>query len=210
MDDIQQGSIEWLQMRAGHVTAGRTEDVKAKIKSGEAATRKKYKRKLVLERLIGQPILDGFISQPMQRGIELEPVARAAYEAKTGNLVDQMAFAFHPTIKWFGASPDGLVGDDGLVEIKCPNTETHFEYLEDGVPPAKYHDQMIAQCACTGRKWVDFISFDDRLPEHLQLFIVRFVPTQEQIDETEREVIKFLAEVDELYNKWKREGTSNV
>ena len=203
MDDIQQGSLEWLKMRAGHVTAGRTEDVKAKIKSGEAAVRKKYKRRLALERLIGEPILDGYVSQPMMRGIELEPVARATYELVTGNMVDQMAFAYHPTIKWFGASPDGLVGSDGLVEIKCPNTETHIEYLEEGVPPAKYHDQMIAQCACTGRKWVDFVSFDDRLPEKLQLFIVRFVPTPEEIAETEEEVIKFLAEVDQLYMKWR-------
>lgn len=211
MEEIMQGSMEWLRMRAGHVTAGRTEDVKAmkRIKSDdgsyryvEGETRKKYKRRLALERIMEHPIMEGFVSQEMQRGIDLEPVARAAYEATTGNFVDQMAFAYHPSIKWFGASPDGLVGDDGLVEIKCPNTETHFGYLLDGVPPTKYHDQMIAQCACTGRKWVDFVSFDDRIPkEELQLFVVRFTPTRDQIEETEKAVIKFLSEVDELYNK---------
>ena len=211
MDEIMQGSLEWLQMRAGHVTAGRTEDVKAfkrtKMADGtykvvEGETRRKYKRRIALERIMGAPILEGYVSQEMQRGIDLEPVARAAYEAHTGNFVDQMSFAYHPRIKYFGASPDGLIGDDGLVEIKCPNTETHFGYLLDGVPPTKYHDQMIAQCACTGRKWVDFVSFDDRIPKpELQLFIVRFVPTEEQIRETEEAVIKFLAEVDELYAK---------
>jgi hypothetical protein len=209
--DIMQGSMEWLRMRAGHVTAGRTEDVKAmkRIKQDdgtykytEGETRKKYKRRIALERIMEAPIMEGYVSQEMQRGIDLEPVARAAYEAHSGNLVDQMAFAFHPSIKWFGASPDGLIGDDGLVEIKCPNTETHFGYLLDGVPPTKYHDQMIAQCACTGRKWVDFVSYDDRIPkEDLQLFVVRFVPTAEQIAETERAVIKFLDEVNVLYNK---------
>lgn len=211
MEEIMQGSMEWLRMRAGHVTAGRTEDVKAmkKVKRDdgsykltEGETRKKYKRRLALERIMESPIMEGFVSQEMQRGIDLEPVARAAYEAATGNFVDQMAFAYHPRIKWFGASPDGLVGTDGLVEIKCPNTETHFGYLLDGVPPSKYHDQMIAQCACTGRRWVDFVSFDDRISKpELQLFIVRFTPTAEQIKETEEAVIKFLEEVNELYNK---------
>jgi hypothetical protein len=203
MEEAVQGSLEWLRDRAGHVTAGRTEDVKAFGKDGktELAARKNYKMRIVTERLKQEPVMDGFVSAEMQRGIDLEPVARARYEAETGNMVDQRGFVKHPTIKWFGASPDGVIGDDGLVEIKCPNTLTHIGYLIEGKPPAKYHDQMIAQCMCLGKKWVDFVSFDDRLPDHLQLFIVRFTPTQKDFDTTEAAVIKFLAEVEVMYEK---------
>lgn len=203
MEEAIQGSMEWLRDRAGHVTAGRTEDVKAFGKDGktELAARKNYKMRIVTERLRGEPIMEGFVSAEMQRGIDLEPVARARYEAETGNMVDQRGFVKHPVIKWFGASPDGVIGDDGLVEIKCPNTLTHITYMIDGVVPEKYKDQMIAQCMCLEKKWVDFVSFDDRLPDHLQLFIIRFTPTQADFDTTEAAVRKFLAEVDVLSEK---------
>jgi predicted phage-related endonuclease len=132
----------------------------------------------------------------MEWGVETEPLARAAYEVATGNLVDQVAFVDHPTIKWFGCSPDGLVGDDGLVEIKCPQSTTHLEYLEADQPPKKYIPQMMAQMACTGRKWCDFVSFDPRLPDGLQLFIVRVNADDKYILAMENEVTEFLAEVE--------------
>lgn len=205
MEDIVQGSLEWLQQRAGHVTASGVEDVKSFNKDGktESAARRDYRVKLLTERLRGEPMMDGYVNAEMQRGIDLEPVARARYEAEAGVDVQQTGFVKHPTIQWFGASPDGLVGDDGLVEIKCPKSTTHIVYILENKVPTKYKDQMIAQCMCTGRKWVDFVSFDDRLPDHLQLFIVRFTPTQEDFDKTEAAVQKFLAELDELQAKTK-------
>jgi len=131
----------------------------------------------------------------MIRGTEQEPIARAAYEAHSGHFVDQIGFVKHPTLEWFGASPDGLVGDDGLVEIKNPNSATHLAYRKAGQAPAKYRYQMMAQIACTGRKWCDFVSFDSRLPESKQLFIVRFEPDQKDMDAMLEQVQEFLAEV---------------
>jgi putative phage-type endonuclease len=205
MEEVVQGSLEWLQQRAGHVTASGVEDVKSFGKDGktELAGRKDYRIKLLTERLRGEPSMDGYVNAEMQRGIDLEPVARARYEAEMGVDVQQCAFVKHPTIQWFGASPDGLVGDDGLVEIKCPKSATHMLYLLEGKAPKKYHDQMIAQCMCTGRKWVDFVSFDDRLPDHLQLFVVRFTPTEKDFADTAEAVQKFLAELAELEAKTK-------
>lgn len=130
----------------------------------------------------------------MMRGTELEPIARAAYEAHTGNFVEQVGFIKHTEIEWFGASPDGFSGD-GLIEIKCPNTTTHLEYLTSGKVPSQYKNQMLAQMACTERKWCDFVSFDDRLPENLRLFVVRFTPTKEELATMLDGVQKFLDEV---------------
>lgn len=194
MSDIVQGSPEWHQLRVGKVTASRVADVLAKVKTGESASRKNLRTELVVERLTGKKT-EGFTSAAMDRGVELEPIARAAYEVKTGKLVDQVAFVDHPTIEWFGCSPDGLVGDDGLVEIKCPNTATHLEYMEADKPPSKYIPQMQAQMACTGRQWCDFVSFDDRLPDGLQLFIVRVFRDDKYILAMENEIEIFLCEV---------------
>jgi len=136
----------------------------------------------------------------MQRGIDVEPLARAAYQA-TYELTDDVGFVKHPLIRWFGASPDALVGSDGLVEIKCPRSTTHLDYIQSGKPPTKYVPQMMAQISCTGRKWVDFVSFDDRFPEHLRLFVVRFQPTEEEIEKFESKVKEFLSEVNNLMEK---------
>jgi putative phage-type endonuclease len=205
---IEQGSLEWKMLRAGKVTASRVADVLSKIKSGESAGRKNYKMDLVAERLTNQPA-ESFTNSAMQWGTEQEPFARIAYETKMNLFVEQIPFMDHPQIEWFGCSPDGLVGEDGLIEIKCPNTTTHLEYIDGGKPPAKYIPQMQSQMACTGRKWCDFVSFDPRLPENLQLFVVRLDRDDGYIKDMETEVQKFLQEVNELFTKLKERMYAN-
>ena len=192
---FEQGSPEWFAARLGKVTASRVADVLPKIKEGESASRKNYKADLVVERLTQQKTA-GFSSSAMQWGVDTEPQARAAYEVTTCDFVEQIAFVDHPAIVNFGCSPDGLVGDDGLIEIKCPNTATHLEYLEADAPPKKYFIQMQAQMSATGRKWCDFVSFDPRLPDGLELLIVRVNRDDKYIEMMEDEVSKFLQEVD--------------
>jgi putative phage-type endonuclease len=190
---MDQRSIEWHQARLGHATGSRASDI---IAGKDTQARKGYITQLVTERLTGQS-QDFYTNADMQRGIDVEPVARAAYQA-SNELVDEVGFIKHPTILWFGASPDGLVGSDGLVEIKCPRSTTHLEYIQAKKPPAKYIPQMLAQLSCTGRKWVDFVSFDNRFPEHLQLFVVRFEPSAEELEKFESKVKAFLSEVNNL------------
>lgn len=190
---MDQRTLEWHQARLGHATGSRASDMLA---GKDTQARKGYITQLVTERLTGQS-QDFFTNADMQRGIEVEPIARAAYQA-SNELVDEVGFIKHPTILWFGASPDGLVGSDGLVEIKCPRSTTHLEYIQAKKPPAKYVPQMLAQLSCTGRKWVDFVSFDNRFPEHLQLFVVRFEPSAEELEKFETKVKEFLSEVNNL------------
>jgi putative phage-type endonuclease len=190
---MDQRSVEWHQARLGHATGSRASDI---IAGKETQARKGYITQLVTERLTGMS-QDFYTNADMQRGIEVEPVARAAYQA-SNDLVDEVGFIKHQTILWFGASPDGLVGNDGLVEIKCPRSTTHLEYIQAKKPPQKYVPQMLAQLSCTGRKWVDFVSFDNRFPEHLQLFVVRFEPSAEELEKFESKVKEFLSEVNNL------------
>ena len=195
MGEIIQGSPEWFAVRSGKVTASRVADVLSKGRDGESASRKNYKADLVVERLTQQKTA-GFSSSAMQWGVDTEPQARAAYEVTTCDFVEQIAFVDHPSIVNFGCSPDGLVGDEGLIEIKCPNTATHLDYLEADAPPKKYFIQMQSQMAVTGRKWCDFVSFDPRLPDGLELFIVRVNRDDKYIKIMEDEVSKFLQEID--------------
>ena len=199
--DYPQGTLEWLQARAGKVTASRINDVMAKIKTGEAAARKDYKAQLVAEILTGKPQEDGFTNEAMRWGTENEPFARAAYEIFTGAVVDQCGLVLHPTIERGAASPDGLVGPFSLVEIKCPKTATHLQYLLDGSVPAQYQNQMLWQMACTERGSCDFVSFDPRLTDNLQLFVVPFKRDENRIMEIETEVRKFLDEVDAIIDR---------
>jgi putative phage-type endonuclease len=194
--DAPQGTPEWLAARAGKVTASRIPDVLAKVKTGEAAARRDYRAQIVAEILTGKPQDDVFTNEAMRWGTEQEPFARAAYEIATRALVEQVGFVLHPTIERAGASPDGLVDFDGLLEIKCPKTATHLQYLEAGVVPANYQPQMLWQMACTGRDWCDFVSFDPRLPEDLQMFKVRFTRDAARIEAMEAEVKAFLDEVE--------------
>ena len=200
--DFPQGSAEWLKSRAGKVTASRVSDVMAKIKTGESAARRDYRAQIVAEILTGRPQEDGFINSAMQWGTEQEPYARSAYEVASDLMVDTVGLVLHPAIDRAAASPDGLAGD-GLLEIKCPKTATHLQYLLDGVVPKQYQPQMLWQMACTERPWCDFVSFDPRLPAELQLLVVRFERDDKRIKEMEDEVIAFLKEVDETINKLK-------
>ena len=199
--DFPQGSNEWLQQRAGKVTASCVSAVMAKIKTGEAAARRDYKAQLVAEILTGKPQGDDYINAEMQFGIDTEPLARAAYEAEEGEMVDQVGLVIHPRIDRAAASPDGLVGKSGLLEIKCPKVATHLTYLLDGVAPSKYQPQMLWQMACCEREWCDFVSFRPDLPDELQLFKVRFPRDDNRILEMEAEVTVFLGEVDQLIAK---------
>lgn len=197
---MEQGTKEWLQARAGRVTASRVADIVAKTKSGPAASRANYMAQLICERLTGSPV-EGFKSAAMQWGTEIEPLARAAYEDRHGVLVVETGFIPHPTLSMAGASPDGLVGEDGLVEIKCPETATHLDTLLSGSVPGRYQIQMLWQMACTGRAWCDFVSFDPRLPANMQLFVARVERDEKKLVEISGEVEAFLGELDQKIQK---------
>lgn len=192
---IEQGSADWFEARRGKVTASRVADVIAKTKSGYSASRANYAAQLIAERLTGT-VAESFTNAAMQWGTDNEPDARLAYEFRHDVEVEQVAFIDHPTIAMSGASPDGLVGSVGLVEIKCPNTATHLETLQSETIPLKYETQMLWQMACTGAEWCDFASFDPRLPENLRLWVKRFERDASRIAEIEAEVTAFLSEID--------------
>ncbi len=193
--EVVQGSPEWHTLRLGRVTASRVADVVAKTQPGWGAGRANYMAELLAERLTGNAA-ESYTNAAMQWGTEQEPNARAAYEFRTDAEVDQVGFIPHHTIEMSGASPDGLVGGKGMVEIKCPNTATHIETLLVGKVPAKYDTQMQWQMACTGRQWCDFVSFDPRLPERMRLFVLRIERDNKRIAELEASVTEFLFELD--------------
>lgn len=195
-----QGSPEWLTERLGKVTASRIADLMAKTKSGPSASRANYLAQLVAERLTGT-VQESFTNGAMQWGTEHEPIARAAYEVRESVWVEQVGFVAHPDIAMAGASPDGLVGDDGLVEIKCPNTATHIDTLTTKKAPGKYVLQMQWQMACTGRAWCDFVSYDPRMPGHLALFVCRVKRDEAAIADIAKAVSEFLAEVESTIKK---------
>jgi YqaJ-like viral recombinase domain len=170
-------------------------DVMATLKrGGEAASRRDYRGELIAERLTGRAE-DRYVSKEMKFGTEQEPFARTAYEIKTENIVDQVGFIFHPRLDFTGASPDGLIGEDGGLELKCPKTTTHLAYMMAGTVPKEYQDQMLWNMACAEREWWDFASYDSRLPEKLRIFIARMPRDEARIDEIEREVLKLNSEV---------------
>jgi len=193
---IVQGSPEWFAMRCGKVTASRVADVLAKTKTGWGAGRANYAAELIAERLT-QTTAASFTNAAMQWGTDMEPVARHAYAMRRGMAVSEIGFVDHPEVSMSGASPDGLVDSDGLVEIKCPNTATHLDTLLSETVPGKYITQMQWQMACTGRDWCDFVSFDPRLPESMALFVKRVPRDVSHILELEVEVGAFIREIDE-------------
>lgn len=195
----------WLHQRAGCLTASRAAAVLNRSKRDGKPLQAYYdlKAQLVAERVTGECIGIG-TTAAMQWGIDHEADARAAYEAATGVCVDLVGFIPHPKIKWFGASPDGLIDDDGLIEIKCPNTVTHLKRVAEGVVPAEYRPQMLVQLLCTGRKWCDFADFDPRLQgpyARHQLFVVRFEPSAEELEDAEQKCVAFLKEVEDEMQK---------
>jgi putative phage-type endonuclease len=197
---MEQRTEEWFAARCGKVTASRVADIVAKTKTGYSASRENYLAQLVCERMTGKPA-ESYSNTAMQWGTDQEPFARAAYEADKDILVQEVGFVVHPNIENAGASPDGLVGDYGLVEIKCPNTATHIQTLLDQKVPDKYNIQMQWQMACTGRQWCDFASFDPRMEEGLQLFIKRVEYHPLYVAELEKEVINFLMDVEDKIRK---------
>lgn len=194
---IEQGTSEWFSARLGKVTASRIADVMARTKSGYSASRTNYMMELLCQRLTGNRE-EGYTNAAMQRGIDLEPLARSAYEVFSGKAVMETGFIVHPKYSDIGASPDGLVGDDGLIEIKCPNTAQHVACLQKGEPDSKYWWQMQCQMACTDRQWCDFVSFDDRMPEQLQLFVCRVDRDEQALDTMLTECLEFLGELGKL------------
>lgn len=195
---ISQGSDEWHASRLGKVTGSRVADVIAKGRGGgPSATRRNYMMELLCERLTGSWV-ETFQSAAMRRGNELEPLARTTYELDKGVSVALVPLIDHPTIAMFGASPDGLVGDAGLLEIKCPNTAQHVDVIRSGKHDPQYEWQMLAQMSVTGRDWVDFVSYDNRLPDPLYYACYRFERDGARIIEMEKAVIEFLQELDAL------------
>lgn len=192
---MEQRTEEWFAARMGKVTASRVADVIAKTKTGYSTSRENYLAQLVCEVLTGKPA-ESFTNAAMQWGVDQEPLARAAYESHQNVLVDEVGFLVHPTIWESGASPDGLVGDFGMVEIKCPNTATHIDTLLTQTVPGKYNTQMQWQMACAGRHWCDFVSFDPRMPTDLQLFVKRVEYDSPYVAMLEKEVMSFLNDLD--------------
>jgi putative phage-type endonuclease len=195
MTDLIQGTEEWKLARCGSLGASRMADAVARIAKGYGASRANLMAELLVERLTGVPN-EGFVSPAMAWGTEKEPEARAAYEFRADVDVQQVGIVPHPTIAGTHASPDGLVGEDGLIEIKCPNTASHVETLLGDDIAGKYITQMQWQMACTGRKWCDFVSFDPRLPETMALFVKRVNRDDRRIAELETEARAFLTELD--------------
>lgn len=192
---IIQGSTEWLALRVGKVTASRVADVMARTKTGYSASRANYLAELLCERLTGVSA-PSFTNEAMRWGTDQEPFARQAYCERFGLDVFETSFVDHPEIAMAGASPDGLVSDDGLVEIKCPNTATHLDTLLGAGIADKYLTQMQFQMACTGRDFCDFVSFDPRLPPAMRLYVERVPRDVSRILELESEVAAFLRELD--------------
>ena len=192
---MEQRTEEWFAARIGKVTASRVADVIAKTKSGYSASRDNYMAQLICERLTGQQG-ESFTNAAMTWGTETEPLARSAFEAYADVMVEEVGFVPHPRIRDSGASPDGLVGAEGMLEIKCPNTATHIDTLLTQTVPSKYITQMQWQMACCERQWCEFVSFDPRLPQDLQLFVKRVEFNQTYVAMLEEEVINFLEELE--------------
>lgn len=197
MQEMIQGSEEWIACRLGNITASRIKDVMAKTKTGPSASRKNYAAELALERMSGSKA-ERFVNAAMTHGTENEPFARAAYELMTGQMVDEVGYITHPSIERSGASPDGLVGDHGVLEIKCPNTSTHIEWAVYGKVPPEHVLQIQWQLACADRVWGDFVSFDPRMPDGRQIFIRRLFRDDALIEEIAKEVSAIDREVEAI------------
>jgi putative phage-type endonuclease len=194
---MEQRTASWYAARLGKLTASRIADALARTKSGWGASRANVRAEIVCERLTGVPT-DCYTNAAMQWGIDTEPQARAAYEFLRDSTVELVAFVDHPRIAMSGCSPDGYVGADGLVEIKCPNTATHIETLLNESIPDKYRKQMLWQLACTGRTWCDFASFDPRVPPEMQLYVQRIHADAKALKDLETEALVFLDEAAEM------------
>jgi putative phage-type endonuclease len=190
-----QGSPEWFQARCGKITGSRFKDVL----STRGAVRANYMRELLLERKTGK-VTEGFVSEEMAWGIKTEPQAREYYERAFNRKVQQVGFIDHWLERYngyVGVSPDGLIGPNSCLEIKCPNTDTHREYFAKNVLPSTYKAQVQGVLWVTGLQWCDFISFDPRLPEQ-PFWCIRVFREQSYIDHLALTVDEFIQEMVEL------------
>lgn len=198
IDNIEQGSEEWLSLRAGNITGSKISNMMAK---GEQKTRNKYKIQMAIERMTGIPVKMDYKSAAMIKGNEDEPLAREYYEFLNDVDARQVTFVYHPTLKNCGVSPDSLIGDDGLLEVKCPNMETHIDYLLTKKIPTGYLLQVNWEMACTGRAWCDWMSYCKELPMHMRSLIIRVHRDEQKIAELERAAQLFNEEVEQLIIK---------
>lgn len=195
MIEVVQGTDEWKALRCGKVTASRVADIVRRTKTGYSTSRANYMAELIAERLTDIPA-ESYKSAAMQWGTDNEASARVAYQLIRDCDVEAVGFVAHPTFQMAGASPDGFVGDDGLVEFKCPLTATHLDTLLGQGIDKDYITQVQWQMACTGRQWCDWVSFDPRMPATMQLHIQRVPRADAQIAELEKEVAAFLVELE--------------
>lgn len=204
MNELQR-TPEWFDERCGCLTASQAAPLFDMKRDG--TPKQSYYDlidKLIAERVSGE-VQTNFTTSAMQWGIDHEDEARFEYEAETAEVVDLTGFILHPSIPYLGASPDGLVGTDGLLEIKCPNTATHLRRIKRGVVPPEYVPQMLVQCICTGRKWVDFVDFDPRCRgkfEPLRYWSIRFTPTEDQLKDAEERCSKFLSDLNKTLEEF--------
>ena len=199
---MKQGSIDWFLARLGFCTGSHAADIMGFRKDGkERAERANYRAAVVAELLTGKPAFDGYLSPEMEWGNEQEAYARAAYEIDSTSDVDLVGFVIHETIPRMGGSPDALVGDSGLLEIKCPKTTTHLRWLLDGVVPEEHIPQMDFYMACTGRQWCDFVSYDPRIHEALRMFTKRLPRDEKRIADLEAAVVQFTLEVNDTIER---------
>jgi putative phage-type endonuclease len=194
LETADQRTDDWYAARCGKATASRFRDAIATLKSGAPAqAQRDYLTELVVERLTQQPI-QRFQNAAMTWGTEQEPAARAAYERVTGISVEETGFVAHDVLL-AGCSPDGLVDWDGLIEIKCPfNSAVHIETLLNGMPD-DHRAQVQGQMWITGRQWCDFVSYDPRMPEPLQLHVQRIQRDPSFIADLEARITSFLQQV---------------
>lgn len=199
----KQGTAAWFAARTGALTASRMAAAMSKLKNGsDSAERRALKIEVLAERLTGD-VVPHYVTPAMQHGIDTEPAAKAAYETQEGVLIAECEYIAHPTIEFFGASPDGRRSDNPRIgiEAKCPTTAKFLTWRLAGVVPDQHKPQMVAQCVCAGFEAVDFVAFDPRLPKHLQLFVVRYTPTQEEREAVESAAREFLAEIDAMFEQ---------
>lgn len=193
---MKQGSSEWMYARCGNCTGSHAADIMATTRNGESAKRLNYRMQILSELLTGDPWKPGFVTPEMQWGMDQEPFAVAAYEMATDASADEVGYISHPFIDRMGGSPDRLIAADGMIEVKCPKTTTHIKWMLDDAVPEEHEPQISFYLACTGRQWCDFVSFDPRLPKHLQIFTKRLQRDEERIAKIESAVVQFNGEVD--------------
>ena len=190
----EQRTAQWLQERVGHCTASNFHSVLDRTKTGtEGAKRRNYRAKLTVERIINEPV-SGFVNAAMEWGTAQESQARMAYEARTGAMIEEVGFIHHPTLKWVGGSPDGLIGKDGMIECKCPfEPAVHVSVLL--TKECEHLPQIQGLLWITGRQWCDYVSYDPRMPAGLEIYVQRITRDDKFIADLTTAVIAFLAEV---------------